>query len=652
MNDRFRLEIDGDDSTGDGTPGLLSRTGSFLGGGDYTVELYVRRLLTFTVFCPVDLIVTDSEGRTISKASQPAEIGAVYEELDLDGDGDLDDRITIAYPAPGEHRVTVVPTAAQPGDTFTFTLVVEDGTTTQVLAQGPVPEAATEVGQVTVDRDPPTLSVSADPVVLLPPEDWVPVQVHVQVQDDADPSPLVALVDIAPSWETDPAAVIYGAEYGTADDSLLLKAERGAEERWYRLTYAASDAAGNITYATTTVYVGNHQPAADAGPDQTANEGQAVLFDGTASADDDGDALSYFWDFGDGSTDTGPSPSHSYADDGTYTVTLTVDDQYFGGRHSDTLTVTVNNVAPTVAPISGPGSGVRGQTLSFSGSFTDLGTADTHTTSWQVLLGTSVVASGSGTDFSFTPTTSGQYQVTFSVTDDGGGVGTASKPVSVQAMEVQPEADDPTKVALVIGGTAGGDIITITPAILAGRYWVWINSILPQVCAPPEGTSFDRIVVYGQAGGDIIAAVGVSISAWLYGDAGNDLLKGGSGDDILLGGEGNDILVGGLGRNVLIGGNGSDLLWGGLGDEILIAGRTALDAPTAANDAALRAVMREWTCGDSYEVRVVRLQNVLRTGQNGQPATVFDDDAHETCSSVCVAGIGSLPISAEMVCGI
>jgi Ca2+-binding RTX toxin-like protein len=471
------------------------------------------------------------------------------------------------------------------------------------------------------------VTVSADPILLQPAESWVPVQLNVQVLDDTDPNPSIALVEILPSWETDPAAVIYGAEYGTADDRVMLKAERGTEERWYWLTYAATDAAGNITYATTIVHVGNQRPAAEAGPDQTVDEGTMVGFDGSGSADADGDFLTYYWDFGDGSTGAGPSPAHSYADNGTYTVTVTVDDQYFGGRHSDTLVVTVNNVAPTVAPISGPGSGVRGQTLTFSGTFIDPGTQDTHTTGWQVLLGTRVVASGSGTDCSFIPTTSGQYDVTFSVTDDDGGLGGASKPVTVQAMEVQPEADDPTKVALVIGGTTGNDLITVAPAILAGRYWVWINSILPQVSAPPEGTSFDRIVVYGQAGHDAIAAVGVAIPAWLYGDAGNDLLKGGSGDDVLLGGEGNDILVGGAGRNLLIGGNGSDFLMGGFGDDILIAGRTTFDVRTAANDAALRAVMREWTGDDTYELRVGRLQEVLRTGEHGGQATVFDDCA-------------------------
>jgi len=40
----------------------------------------------------------------------------------------------------------------------------------------------------------------------------------------------------------------------------------------------------------------------------------------------DGEVVSYLWDFGDGNTSDEPNPSHQYAEAGTYTVTLTVTD--------------------------------------------------------------------------------------------------------------------------------------------------------------------------------------------------------------------------------------------------------------------------------------------------------------------------------------
>ena len=78
-----------------------------------------------------------------------------------------------------------------------------------------------------------------------------------------------------------------------------------------------------------------------------ADEGQEVTMDGSGSSDPDGDPLTYSWDFGDDTTDTGVTTTHTYADDGVYTVTLTVADDY-GGEDSASTTVTVDNVAPEV----------------------------------------------------------------------------------------------------------------------------------------------------------------------------------------------------------------------------------------------------------------------------------------------------------------
>ena len=49
-------------------------------------------------------------------------------------------------------------------------------------------------------------------------------------------------------------------------------------------------------------------------------------FDGNGSSDADGTIMSYAWNFGDGTTGSGVTASHSYASGGTYTVTLTVID--------------------------------------------------------------------------------------------------------------------------------------------------------------------------------------------------------------------------------------------------------------------------------------------------------------------------------------
>ncbi len=62
-------------------------------------------------------------------------------------------------------------------------------------------------------------------------------------------------------------------------------------------------------------------------------------FDASASRDNDGEIISYQWDFGDGNTGSGIAASHTYAEPGQYTVTLTVMDDL---EASDSATQVVN----------------------------------------------------------------------------------------------------------------------------------------------------------------------------------------------------------------------------------------------------------------------------------------------------------------------
>jgi PKD repeat protein len=87
----------------------------------------------------------------------------------------------------------------------------------------------------------------------------------------------------------------------------------------------------------------NEVPVADAGGPYTGTKDEPISFSGGDSYDSDGDIVSYYWDFGDDETSIVQNPSHTYSDDGTYTVTLTVTDD---DDETDTDTATV-----TVAPV-------------------------------------------------------------------------------------------------------------------------------------------------------------------------------------------------------------------------------------------------------------------------------------------------------------
>jgi Ca2+-binding RTX toxin-like protein len=173
---------------------------------------------------------------------------------------------------------------------------------------------------------------------------------------------------------------------------------------------------------------------------------------------------------------------------------------------------------------------------------------------------------------------------------------------------------DPTKTILVVGGTADSDVIVFNPQGNDGDIQVLINGVSQGVFHPTG-----RIVAYGQAGDDDIQVAGsIRLQAWLYGDAGNDRLKGGAGNSILLGGDGDDNLNGGNGRSILIGGSGEDRLIGGSGDDILIGGSTSFDA----NAALLSALMDRWSSTvDAYAVRVAKIRLLLSLTSN----TVIDD---------------------------
>lgn len=84
----------------------------------------------------------------------------------------------------------------------------------------------------------------------------------------------------------------------------------------------------------------NQNPKAIAGDDKKIYLGEKVTFDGSSSYDPDNDPLSYFWNFGDGSSASGAVVTHSYKKTGKYKATLKVEDGR-GGTSEDSLYASV-----------------------------------------------------------------------------------------------------------------------------------------------------------------------------------------------------------------------------------------------------------------------------------------------------------------------
>jgi PKD repeat protein len=101
----------------------------------------------------------------------------------------------------------------------------------------------------------------------------------------------------------------------------------------YTTTLIVTDNNGKTSTTNTPVVVTTPAVAANTPPTAVATTSSisgtaplAVTFDGSASTDADGSISSYLWNFGDGSSATGKTATHTYLSDATYTVTLQVTD--------------------------------------------------------------------------------------------------------------------------------------------------------------------------------------------------------------------------------------------------------------------------------------------------------------------------------------
>ena len=132
-------------------------------------------------------------------------------------------------------------------------------------------ESSSDTVLVTVvDTTPPVMSVAAEPFFLWPPNHALArVSVAGELRDLCDPNPVFVLVSVSSSEPDDAPGTgdgsttgdIAGADLGTPDSEIELRAERNATEpgRVYQITYRAMDASGNAAPALAVVTVPRDQ---------------------------------------------------------------------------------------------------------------------------------------------------------------------------------------------------------------------------------------------------------------------------------------------------------------------------------------------------------------------------------------------------------
>ena len=195
----------------------------------------------------------------------------------------------------------------------------------------------------------------------------------------------------------------------------------------YLATLTVRDDTGGINTTGVTITVRNQPPTASMNISVTvAYTGDTISFDGSNSSDPENQIANHYWSFGDGTSDTGPLVTHAYADDGWYTVRLTVMDQDSTYSFVEAV-VMINNRHPFAQAEATPSEAKTLDAMTFTGgsSKDDDGTVLWYR--WDFGDGTI----GYGETVAHAYTDDGDYTVTLTVTDDDGDESSHAIQVSV-----------------------------------------------------------------------------------------------------------------------------------------------------------------------------------------------------------------------------
>ena len=203
------------------------------------------------------------------------------------------------------------------------------------------------------------------------------------------------------------------------------------------ITLKVTDNEGAVGTSTKQVLI-NTAPTANF--TATVN-GNVVAFNASTSTDPESNISSYGWNWGDGSnpvSGSNPSRSKTFANSGTYDVTLTVTD---AGGLTDTVTKQVTIVAPNRAPVAAFTSAVQGLkvTVDGSGSSDPDGAADIDSYAWD--FGDGSTDTGA-TPAAHTYAAGGTYGVKLTVTDKAGLSTSLTRQVAVTALPPAVAEDD------------------------------------------------------------------------------------------------------------------------------------------------------------------------------------------------------------------
>ena len=300
------------------------------------------------------------------------------------------------------------------------------------------PTAGTYTATVTVTDDEGDTASDDVTITVGEAESEPPEIIEATADVTSGPAPLDVLFQ-AVAEDPEGGALTYRWEFGDASGGSVLGEE--AEHRYlepgvFTAVVTVTDETGASATAEIVITVtdppGNRPPAVEGAAVPASGKAPlAVRFTANGS-DPDGDALTYRWDFGDGSpVAAGRSARHTYTRNGVFTATVTATDR--GGlTATDEVTITVGNPAggqaPTVQVAADPTTGTAPLAVNFSAAGSDPD-GDAITYAWTFGDGGSMA----GQQASHTYTAAGSYTATVTATDTGGKSASATVTITVAA---------------------------------------------------------------------------------------------------------------------------------------------------------------------------------------------------------------------------
>ncbi|MFZ5874979.1 MAG: PKD domain-containing protein [Nitrospirota bacterium] len=386
---------------------------------------------------------------------------------------------TVAIPATGTtgQQISFSASASDAdGNPLTYTWTFGDGSQPQANSSGLVSHTYGAVGTYSVSltvTDPAGLSDAANGTISIS-----------QAQATNHPPAITSVVMPTPSTviagqpvtvsatatDEDHDALTYSWTFGDQTPSTPANPSPVATHTYgaagsYVIAVTASDGQTTSPPGTATLVViapPNRAPIANPGGPYTGIVNQPVLFDASASIDPDGTALTYQWNFGDGSPlGSGVLATHTYTTTvgSPFTVTVTATDP--GGLSSvasTTATITPPANQPPIARAGGPYSGTVGQVITFDASSSTDPEGGPLTYTWNFGDGTGV--SGAQPTHAYGTSTGSPFTVTLTVRDAGG-----LSNVATTTATITPVANRPP-VASAGGPYVGavGEVLTLSAA--------------------------------------------------------------------------------------------------------------------------------------------------------------------------------------------